>query len=165
MSTFSIPSSSGRELAEFKFDREILSTKNGVLVASVSIKGRFWERAYDIADAELIEDYHFFIPQVLLLEHELNSLVENLSSWLDAPCEIFHELGDGRDQHLKLSIGQSRELISQLDKPAVTFEYSGGSCKEVRFSFLVDRTCIEVFYDELKRALEEKGEQNRIALS
>ena len=152
MSDCSIPSSSGRESVTFSMGKRCTTANGERLAASVRIQGLFWDRAIDIEEARLTEDYQFYVPQVMLIPSELDLLIRSLSSWLDSPREICHELGDGQDQIVKLSIGRIDELICQFDKPALTLEYSGGSCRCTRFSFLVDRTCIDSFFRELQRA-------------
>lgn len=149
-----LPASSGRDQLEgtFKWQRK---NDDGLtlLCTDITIKGEFWlhvNKATDTSDTT--PNYYVRLPQLLCDWRSVDELITQLDEWLESPKEISVDIGS-RYQHFTVSFGKSDQLISSLDKPACRIAYSGGLVFQGEWLFDVDQSCIRIFRDELREAL------------
>ena len=55
---------------------------------------------------------------------------------------------------LTISLGVREDLICSLEMPACTISYSSNSLEVGKWHFVVDQSCIRIFREELRAALD-----------
>lgn len=164
MVRWSLPSTSGRDqlMGEFK---SLAKDRHGgtVFVTDLRISGLFWPRLQIGASSALTADYDVSLPQVLVDWRALDDLIVALGAWLEQPRPISIELcpAPAKDQSLVRSVGDVAGLITAADKPGCRIRYTGTVFRGGDWAFVVDQSCIRIFYDDLcaARAIIESQER------
>lgn len=127
--------------------------KTTLIRARVVLRGRFWDRRKSLGGfdqgIDLADDFETALSQVILPRDSLVQLAGKLDSWLQDRREFQLALGEA----LKVILGTKEEIISSVDKPVFSLQYS-----TTRFQcatdLVVDDTCLEVLKGELEAALK-----------
>ena len=151
-----ISSADGWNSLEFIF-RKIFSTDNRELfLASMIIKGNFWQRQeslISVMEASLTKDYEVYLPQVIFPADRLREFVNNLEDWLVTFSDLEIELSDSSEQSLSVFIGRREDFISKLDRPVFSFKYHTSRMK-AEWCFVTDPSCINLLVEGLTNVFE-----------
>jgi hypothetical protein len=159
---WNLVASSGRERLGGSFVGHA-SDEDGLdlVLASLSVVGRFWrsppfEDEAENSSERLVTVFSVMLPQVLLRRDRIEYLISELAEWLKKPKEISVELSKSKSvyQSLAISLGIREDLICSLDRPACTIAYSANSFEIGKWKFIVDQSCIRIFFEELRTSLD-----------
>jgi hypothetical protein len=153
-------SSSGRESFSGSFvDNGRDEDGLDLILAKVSITGNFWPEPPFVSTVQrsgerLLEVFAVALPQVVLRRDRIELLLLEMAEWLHKPKEISIDLSSSRTirNHLAIGFGTRRDLISSLDKPACTISYSANSFENGTWHFIVDQSCIRMFFEQVTEA-------------
>jgi hypothetical protein len=143
-------SSNGRSSFSGTIKRELRLDSEEILLAEISVKGRWIDRAErEISFIELSDEYHVTLSQVLLQKQSVRQLVSQLAGWLGSPTPGPIEVSSAvQDQHLDIYIGPSR-WTKILPDVRLELRYSSMEFESGVWSFPIDQSCIRIFFDEL----------------
>jgi hypothetical protein len=150
-----LASSDGWNAFMMHFVRALRHRGEDLALAKVTVVGRFWEREKTLdsyADADLTDDYHVELPQVLISGSRLRECVNLLEAWLRIGSDFSLDLARNDGQALSLTIGNRSDLICSEGHPAFTMHYSTARI-EAEFYFLTDQSCIRLFSNGLSKWL------------
>ena len=151
-----IVSNSGREKISATLVKYFQDKNNNKLALfNICLEGSFWDRTNDPYSGNLVQDYSVLLPQMILNVNSLLELNKELEKWLLKPNDITNkELCIGNGQIFKIKISSKSDLLSSIDKPALTAEVNNGSINNICVSFLIDYTCVNLFKNSLKSFTE-----------
>ena len=130
-----------------------------IIFANVSVVGDFWldpPFANDAGSTGLQSVFSVSLPHVVLRKDRIENLLDELEQWLLKPKPISLELAKCRTtyQSLTISLGVREDLICSLEMPACTISYCSNSFEVGKWHFVVDQSCIRIFHEELRAALD-----------
>src|SRR5215213_7993252 len=114
----SICSADGRNSLIFEFKDKLLIEEGVIVVCTIHGDGKFWDRQQSRTAGvvgDLVPDYEFNLPQVILLEERLRECREHLEKWLIEPSEFELHLSATSEPLLTLFIGVRGDFISKRD--------------------------------------------------
>ncbi|MES2535083.1 MAG: hypothetical protein V4632_04335 [Pseudomonadota bacterium] len=152
MNEWNLNASSGRENVHGCLVGQFNSAGRQLLRLEITITGSFWRRDTPIGVAETVNDFSVKLPQVISRKDNIDFLILELSDWLKNPKEVSVDLASNcnNDQSFRLSLGVRDDLISSVDRPACTINYTGTAFKYGEWCFVIDQSCVRNWYDELK---------------
>ncbi|KRR26383.1 hypothetical protein CQ14_02475 [Bradyrhizobium lablabi] len=130
-----------------------------LILAKVSLVGEFWldpPFANDVGSSSLESVFSVSLPHLVLRKDRIETLLDELQQWLLKPKPISLELAKCRTtyQSLTISLGVREDLICSLERPACTISYCSNSFEVGKWHFVVDQSCIRIFHEELRAALD-----------
>ena len=130
-----------------------------LILANVSVAGDFWldpPFADDVGSSGLESVFLVSLPHIVLRKDRIENLLDELEQWLLKPKPISLELAKCRTtrQSLTISLGVREDLICLLERPACTISYSSNSFEAGKWHFVVDQSCIRIFHEGLRAALD-----------
>jgi hypothetical protein len=130
-----------------------------LILANVSVVGDFWLNppfANDVGSSGLESVFSVSLPHVVFRKDRIENLLDELEQWLLKPKPISLELAKCRTtyQSLTISLGVREDLICSLERPACTISYCSNSFEVGKWHFVVDQSCIRIFHEELRAALD-----------
>ena len=130
-----------------------------LILANVSVAGDFWldpPFANDVGSSGLESVFSVSRSHVVLRKDRIENLLDELEQWLLKPKPISLELAKCRTtfHSLTISLGVREDLICSLEMPACTISYSSNSFEVGKWHFVVDQSCIRIFREELRAALD-----------
>jgi len=130
-----------------------------LILANVTVVGDFWldpPFANDVGSSGLESVFSVSLPHVALRKDRIENLLDELEQWLLKPTPISLELAKCRTtyQSLTISLGVREDLICSLEMPACTISYCANSFEIGKWHFVVDQSCIRIFHEELRAALD-----------
>ena len=156
---WNIYSSDGRTSLGGNFQRA-WRDQNGseLILVELSVAGLWIDRSKKkISFTDLQKDFTVTFPQVIVHRQKVEELTDDLAKWVDSPIEILQDLcGDAKDQSLKFYLGPPAPQ-ERLEKTIFEVQYSGTAFESGKWSFGTDQSCIRIFVDELRLALEKLG--------
>lgn len=149
-----ISSSNGWSFIEFLFNRTTISSGEIIVYSSLVTSGQFWDREkletnLDRSDLETVEDFRVSAFQVGIPLDKLRHLRDLLSQWLNKPFEFKSTLREEGGQEIAISVGRRDFLISRIDRPVFTLSCSLGKQMITEINFVVDHSCVNLFYEDL----------------
>lgn len=147
-----IPANSGWSKASFE---DAVCHATGEIEFVVRLTGKFWYRAgTGQAASELVDDFEIVLPSVLIPKLACEQLLDHLNTWLRKRSAFVMSLASAPDQKLQVQISQRDDLITSVDRPALTVLYDAPSCR-LEIFFVVDQTCVEQARSQLQRVMTE----------
>ena len=130
-----------------------------LILTELSVAGLWIDRSKKkISFTDLQKDFTITLSQVIVYRRKVEELIDDLASWLDSPVEILRDLcGDSKDQSLKFYLGPPDPQKKRLEKTIFEIQYSGTAFESGNWFFGTDQSCIRIFVDELRLALEKLG--------
>ncbi len=119
---------------------------------AIKLSGRFFGRTPK-SSGELVDEYHFALPQMVWRYQSVTELVSDLEAWEEEPREVNRNLSGADDPLFEIWIGKSDELISSLQKSACVLRFSGASVKGLNIGFVTDQSCLRIFRETLGEAV------------
>ena len=154
---WNLSSSSSREYLAGTFLRKTKDKSDSTLILStITVAGQFWSSPVfcETAKNNSVSDlYAVALSHVVLKQSLVEDLIAELAEWLEKPKELSVDLSADVYEVFSISFEISKKLISSLEKPACTVTYASGSFQVGKWSFIVDQSCMRIFYDELKLAI------------
>ena len=151
---FRLPSNRGWDLVEGRFIRAVVPRGERLWHIELRCAGRSFRRDGS-PPGELVEDYDFLFPQVMVTEEGVEALLAALRRWLDGGLkgeeEFTLEFGSGDIQFL-VEVGTRADLICRPDTPAFFLHYSAGKAR-AEVLFAVDHSCLTALATDLARIL------------
>lgn len=126
------------------------------LLTELSISGLWIDRATEVISFEILKkEFAVSLPQVVLSKHKLADLVDDLDRWLQSAAEVSVSLCASHpgEQELRIHIGPPVNE-RRLEETIMTVEYSGIGFTAGKWSFEIDQSCVRIFRDELRNALQ-----------
>lgn len=155
MLSFSITSNSGREDTTFRLPEHDISRAQCTL--GVQFTAHFWDKGASLTEAELVLERAVTIQQVHVEWRQLDELHASLREWLHSATRFDTLLADNSDCKFKIQIGATPKLISSVEKPAFSLSYEAGAMANLSWRYVVDQSCIRIFYDGLTAVLARRG--------
>jgi hypothetical protein len=132
-----------------------------VLLARIAIVGRFWrprpfetpgEKPYQLSTAFVLE-----LPQVVFQKRRIEQLASELEQWSLGSQEISFELSDPSEIHESFLLELSAYRADTLKGSQCSITYSAEAFEKGKWRFLVDQSCIRLFFEELSSSLANLG--------
>ncbi|HMB74874.1 MAG TPA: hypothetical protein VKN76_00630 [Kiloniellaceae bacterium] len=124
------------------------------------MRGDFWERVAleeGVYSDDPVEDFCVTLPQVMVDEGAVQSLLLYLRQWLAKPMSFTVDLSGSKGQKAKITFDGEGNSVLSAHHPTITFEGAAAGMPHLDVSFETDETCIRLFYQQLSRALEDLG--------
>jgi hypothetical protein len=128
-----------------------------LLLANVSIEGQFWRpRAFEKADEEhwqLAPSFTVGLPLVVMQRGRIAQLISDLDEWLTGRKKICIDLTAGAepDQTFVFTLGARND--GTLARSECWLMCSANAFASGEWRFLVDQSCVRIFFEELSTAL------------
>jgi hypothetical protein len=173
MHKWHLPASSGREEFSGVFQRvEVNYDQLKVILGDVRVSGSLWERHKEFSSASLVSDFSVSIDQMMFPVDGVEALIKGLGEWLlleeqnpeSASLEMGFALTSERypGQRLRLDIDKRRDVITSIGQHACTIRYAGGAFVDSEWIFVIDQSCVRIFYEEIRDAfLLVRGAQSK----
>ncbi|HEX8289568.1 MAG TPA: hypothetical protein VF556_16410 [Pyrinomonadaceae bacterium] len=166
--SFELPSNSGWCKTTWKFYDVIQFENRRLFATEVIFNSSFWNYAASISgkfkDAKLVEDCFLKLPQLSLVEWELERLYSHLAKWLQTPLSLLEEtpleyiadLTASTDyQFFEMKFGITGNNIVPRGQTECTISYkASGISGEI--SYIVDQSCIRIFAEGLEKLLSNQ---------
>ncbi|MEM6484648.1 MAG: hypothetical protein AAF662_06660 [Pseudomonadota bacterium] len=123
-----------------------------VLIGSLRSEGDFWPQQSDITDKTRtyllqLENVHFHPGAIQLL-------IDDLERWLTAPQKIQRHVSTARSGvQIDLVFFDDSSVSQSSDKPWFKLHFSGMDLADAEIVYIVDQSCIQLFCQDLKTAI------------
>ncbi|HKG48312.1 MAG TPA: hypothetical protein VKB02_16365 [Pyrinomonadaceae bacterium] len=137
----------------FELKKGLTTGRDEVVVSAISGSGKFWDREQSLVTEvvdELVLDYQFSLPQVILSKAGLMTCQAHLEKWLSGPFEFELQLSPSSGPLVMLFLGVREDFISKVDRPVFSLKYSSSRMKS-EWCFVADHSCIDLLLQGLKR--------------